>query len=104
MCHCAPVYVCVYFTGACVSECVCLRGCARGNVCLCSCECTCVYVCVRARACANMCVRVARVRVCGRARVAACACVRDKPCYASFYPRIYVIANMKHSLIINNKN
>ena len=61
--------------GACVSECVCLRGCAHGNVCLCSGVCTYVRVCVRAHlrntvyvfVCANVCGWVcacARVRAC----------------------------------------
>ena len=53
-----------------------------------------VQMCVRAhvRMCANVCVRVS-----GRAPVPACACVNAR--YASFYHRIYVIANMKNSLI-----
>ena len=49
---------------------VCLRGCARGNVCLCSCVCTSVHVCVR------MCVCV-RVCECVRAGVRSRACASD---------------------------
>ena len=85
----------------CVCVCVCVSLWLRALVCVCVCVLLCVgpmrpSVCLRARV--RMYVRAGvRSSVCTRAYV--CTCDNVGLCYASVYHRIYVIANIKHSVI-----